>query len=212
MSNIVTAVFRDGATSCRAPGLWQWDYGQILQITGVDLPRAVEVHFSQGDDAGTRMGVTEDGICSVAIPDIYLQTAEPIDVYVYLHTGEDDGETEYHIILPIRGRTQPVDYDPEDPEVSPAYQALVDATQLLQGDIETVAEYKDAAESAATRAERAAESLVVDAEISDVSENPVQNKVISEAITDLKEDFSKLGLVPKYGKLCAVYKEGSVEE
>ena len=191
MSNVVTAVFRDGATSCRAPGLWQWDYGQILQITGVELPRAVEVHFSRGDDAGTRMGVTEDGICSVAIPDIYLQEADPIDVYVYLHTGDDDGETEYHIILPIRGRTKPVDYDPEDPEISAAYQALVDATQLLQGDIETVGEYKDAAEDAAERAERAAESLVVDDEMSGTSKNPVQNRVISEALTDLKEDINK---------------------
>ena len=191
MSNIVTAVFRDGATSCRAPGLWQWDYGQILLITGVELPRAVEVHFSQGDDAGTRMGVTEDGICSVAIPDIYLQEADPIDVYVYLHTGDDDGETEYHITLPIRGRTKPMDYDPEDPEVSEVYQALVGATQLLQGDIETVSEYKDAAESAATRAEKAAESFVVDDEMSETSTNAVQNRVIYQEITDLKEDLNK---------------------
>lgn len=27
-------------------GIWQHDYGQILRITGADLPKAVEVQFS----------------------------------------------------------------------------------------------------------------------------------------------------------------------
>lgn len=26
--------------------VWQYDYGQILQITGAELPQAVEVQFS----------------------------------------------------------------------------------------------------------------------------------------------------------------------
>ncbi len=33
-------------TTKTAYGLWQWDYGQVLRIEGLDLPTATEVHFS----------------------------------------------------------------------------------------------------------------------------------------------------------------------
>lgn len=33
-------------------GLWQWDYGQVLRIQGLNLPKAVEIHFSLQESGG----------------------------------------------------------------------------------------------------------------------------------------------------------------
>ena len=154
MSNTITAVFkggkllhfREGSLNAKTPSLWQWDYGQILEIVGLPLPRTVEMHIARKDDMISRIGLTEDNVTRVALPDEYLTTSDPITVYVYLHTGEEDGETEYKIVLPIVPRQKPVDYDIEDHEVSVAYQALIDATEVMNMDIETVTSMKNTTE------------------------------------------------------------------
>ena len=51
--NIITANFSGGGTSATTAPLWQWDYGQVLCITGIeDLPAAFEVHFSTNKTGG----------------------------------------------------------------------------------------------------------------------------------------------------------------
>ena len=60
-------------------GIWQHDYGQILRITGVDLPKAVEVQFSlrdKGGDTLTRIGTTVDGVTEVKVPDSFLKNTQ----------------------------------------------------------------------------------------------------------------------------------------
>lgn len=42
---MIVAVYNDG-TFKTVYGLWQWDYGQILRIQGLNLPDFVEVHFA----------------------------------------------------------------------------------------------------------------------------------------------------------------------
>ncbi|MFQ7764201.1 MAG: hypothetical protein ACLRH0_07195 [Blautia wexlerae] len=49
--NIITATFND-YTYARTTSLWQYDYGQILQIEGITLPATFEVHFSDQDREG----------------------------------------------------------------------------------------------------------------------------------------------------------------
>jgi len=95
---------------CFTSPLYQWDYGQILLPTGVELPTAYEVHFAvpNTDTTMTVIG-NADG---VAIPDELLQSSGQIVAYIYLHSGEDDGETEYKINIPVKARPQPSDYEP----------------------------------------------------------------------------------------------------
>ena len=95
---------------CFTSPLYQWDYGQILLPTGVELPTAYEVHFAvpNTDTTMTVIG-NADG---VAIPDELLTTSGQIVAYIYLHSGEDDGETEYKINIPVKARPQPSDYEP----------------------------------------------------------------------------------------------------
>ena len=137
--NIITAVFAPNRTKAQADGLWQWDYGQLLKIVGLtDLPVATEIHFAQRGQSKTVLGVTQEDICFVPIPNSMLQVAAQITAYIYLHTGEDDGETEYEIHISIRARAKPETYDEDDPEIQREYTALVQAIELLSDVNETL--------------------------------------------------------------------------
>ena len=85
----ITAFFEE-SNYCKASGLWQYDYGQTLSIEGLSLPKIVEVHFSLDDKSGdsiTRIGLTENGITTVHIPDTLLEnddTASNYNIYAFL--------------------------------------------------------------------------------------------------------------------------------
>ena len=76
---MITAIIDAGQHYCQAVSdLWQWDYGQTLRIQGVKLPAAVEVQFSTTERIGetvTRIGVTQEGVTEVPIPDALLDGA-----------------------------------------------------------------------------------------------------------------------------------------
>ena len=68
MGKITTAVFEPGSTTANVYGLWQYSYGQTLQIQGLHLPSMVAIHFSLQETGGTalnRVGVTKDGVTEV---------------------------------------------------------------------------------------------------------------------------------------------------
>lgn len=78
---------------------------------------------------------------------------------------------------------------------STATTKAAEAAQSASG----AAQSKTDAEAAATRAEQAAASLTVDDSLSDTSENPVQNKVVTESVTQLKnalEDINGNNIIP----------------
>lgn len=115
MNNIVFANFECNETNkIVSQKVWQWNYGQILRIQGLDLPDAVEIHFSLQESGGTavrRIGVTKDGVTDVVIPDFILEN-EGIErdytayAFIYLST-EESGQTEHRIELNIKSRPEP---------------------------------------------------------------------------------------------------------
>lgn len=147
MSNIVTAVFEAGACGTVTSPLFQWDYGQVLQFQGLELPDTYEVHFANTD---VRTSVTMLGDADgVDIPDACLTSGEPIYAWVFLHTGESDGETEYTVSIPVIARAEPSDIEP-----TPVQQDAI--TQAIA-----------ALNSGVTRAETAATSAEEDAILSE---------------------------------------------
>lgn len=120
MSNIITASFDSGRTFDTTEPLWQYDYGQILQFSGLELPSTYQVHFCNKGDLTTITALGDAG--GVAIPDNLLTTGSPIFAYVYLHSGEDDGETDYRITIPVNERPVPGDDVP-----TPTQQSAIDA-------------------------------------------------------------------------------------
>ena len=102
-NNIVTAIAGEKPYIKTDP-VFQYDYGQMLVIDGVTLPESYEVQFgnTKGQNAKTVTGDSN----GVAIPDEYLVNGEDIHAYLYLHSVglDDDGETVYHIQIPVMHR------------------------------------------------------------------------------------------------------------
>lgn len=123
MLNVIMAKFCSGSTQTWTDEAYQWDYGQVLQFDGLDLPEAYQVHFSNTPLTGetiTQIG-NADG---VTVPDQYFTTGETIYAWVYLHEGEDDGETVYMVTIPVKKRPQPSDDVPTPVEQSAIDQAI----------------------------------------------------------------------------------------
>lgn len=134
--------------------LFQWDYGQVLLPTGVELPTSYEAQFAlpNGETTMTVIGTAE----GILIPDELLQTAGQITCYIYLHSGADDGETEYKINIPVKSRPQPSDYEPTPVQqdvitqtigavqsAMNAWQNMTATAVTLQPDEEATASYAD---------------------------------------------------------------------
>lgn len=92
----------------------QYDYGQILRIQGLKLPKTVEVHFSTQETGGTsitRVGVTKDGVTDVLIPDSVLEngdTTQNYSIFAFVYvTDATSGKTEYRARLEVKARPKP---------------------------------------------------------------------------------------------------------
>lgn len=163
MTNIIAASF-GGATVCRTAPAYQYDYGQLLTFPDLELPTAFECHFSN-TERGT--SVTQIGANNtVTIPDTMFQTGAYIYAWVFLHTGEDDGETEYMAVIPVLKRAQPTDDIPTPVEQSAITQAIAALNAAVEQTGEDVA---DAAASAAAAlaSEQAAAASEVNAAASE---------------------------------------------
>ena len=96
-------------TKITAASLHQWDYGQILEIESADLAPVVEVHFacSGMTEAIVRPCSVNNGIATVAIPDVCLEHAGTIMAWVFEINGTE-GMTRKTITIPVTGRVKPI--------------------------------------------------------------------------------------------------------
>ena len=171
-------------------GVWQYDYGQVLRITGPGLPPAVEVQFSLDEKSGetlSRVGTTVDGVTEVKIPDELLTHSATsnyrIYAYIYL-TDETSGNTKYEIAIPVRARSKPTS-PAEDPETDPdLFRETVSAVNASAERAENAA---SSARESAEEAKKYAEGKQEDIEkaVSDyMKKNPVSaSGKLSEALT-----------------------------
>lgn len=156
---MIIAKFDSGSDYKRVSGLTQWDYGQTLRIQGLDLPAAVEIHFSLQDVGGesiTRIGTTADGVTDVIIPDSMLENEEEMgeqySIFAYVYLSDiKSGKTIKKIEMIVSTRPKPEAWDkPEDEEI-------------FREAIEAVNAAADRAEAAAGNAVQSAESARSDA-------------------------------------------------
>lgn len=112
--------------------LWQYDYGQKLQILGLNLPDIFEVHFSwQGlENAKVITGYTENGVSTVDIPNEALKQKRAVTAYIYLSTAEE-GETVNTVMMFVNKRPAPEGFEvPEDIDLF--HYTLVTASEYLK--------------------------------------------------------------------------------
>jgi hypothetical protein len=105
----IKAVFPMGTNLITVSGLFQWDYGQVLEIEAPDIGTEVmEVHFACANmrEAIVRSCSFSNGVGTVTIPDQCLEQASTITAWVYRIVGTQ-GHTEKVINLVVTARTRP---------------------------------------------------------------------------------------------------------
>lgn len=110
---MIRADFENNGHSISVPGLTQWDYGQVLEIYGLQYAISVEVHYAirrQREDAIIDVPNVREGVIYSQIPDKLLESGEELCAYVYI-ADKDSGETVRTIVLPVKRRPKPGDYD-----------------------------------------------------------------------------------------------------
>lgn len=103
-------------------GLWQYDTGQKLRISGVSgLSETTEVHFGimKTDRAIVKTGGfdSQSNVLTVDIPNRFLELSDEIfgQIWVYIRESDTSAYTIRKIRIPIRKRKRPDDYvSPED--------------------------------------------------------------------------------------------------
>ena len=154
-NNVTTAKLKK-RFAFRTWPLYQYDYGQVLKFEGEELPPAYEVHFSNVDKIGTAK-TQIGGADGVAIPDEFLLSGDYIYVWVFLHSGLNDGETEYKIIIPVVRRAKKENVEPTPVQQDTITQAIA-ALNAAVASTSTSAESAAASEQAAGLSEQNAKA------------------------------------------------------
>lgn len=133
MDNIHIVNFDPESDIASVHRLWQWSYGQILRIQGLNLPPATEIQFSLQETGGEtipRIGVTRDGVTEVKIPDVIFEhdTASNYKAYAFIYLSDSEsGTTIKKIVMYINARPKRSDYDVPDPERDNMFQQAIEA-------------------------------------------------------------------------------------
>ena len=109
---IIARFCSDGQYYKTVYGLAQWDYGQTLQVYGLQLPDQGEVHLTEefGSLALPVPGIRQkDGSIAIEIPDILLQSGKNIIAHIYV-CDDEQGETVRTILMPVKKRARPENY------------------------------------------------------------------------------------------------------
>lgn len=153
------------STSTYTAKVWQYDYGQILKISGElvnALPKAVEVQFSltqKYGDTTTRIGNVLDGVLDVGIPNDFLNNTEKqYDYYIYAYiflNNKTSGNTKYEIVIPVISRPKP-----EEPTEEPLPEPNIfhEAISAVNDAADRAEQAEQNANDSASKAEEAAAS------------------------------------------------------
>ena len=106
--------FEEGKDIYIVRGLVQYDFGQILKISGLDTRKVAQAHFTlQGSATAIRILPADSSQTEYDIPDCLLAAGSDLTCYIYL-VDDVSGETVKTIYLPVIRRARPDDYDPPE--------------------------------------------------------------------------------------------------
>lgn len=168
-----TVYFDNGFDTAIVYGLHQWDRDTTLEIKGVNINGNAWVQFSMDESGGTAIPVytkVENDVISAEIPGFVFEkeTTKNYVAYAFVYeTNIDYGKTIKTIKLNIKARPKPDDYVYTEPEKK--------RYELLEERIRKIEE----------NGVPGGGKIEIDSELSETSENPVQNKVVDKAFKDL---------------------------
>lgn len=137
---MIEAIFSEVIQTVTLTGLFQWDYGQKLQIKGLSLGETIEVHFSnvKGKEAVVMIATKQGESYIVDIPNSLLENNLDIIAWVYV-IGSNSGETVKTVILKVESRIKPQDFVSQNPD---SQGLLEDVLDKINNNIKDNAEFK----------------------------------------------------------------------
>lgn len=158
---MVTASFKEGQKTAITTSLQKYDYGEVLRIKGLSLPRYVAVQFvvdGMSEALPSSIGETVEDVTDVLIPNSLLRSnIKPwnynIMAYVYIVSGSS-GKTEYTITIPVKWRPKTGDDQAADDDVA----------AVIGSAVEKMNTATTKAENAANHATETAEEIKADRE------------------------------------------------
>lgn len=186
---MVTALFKEGQKAATTTSLQKYDYGEVLRIKGLSLPRYVAVQFAvdgMSEALPSSIGETVENVTDVLIPNSLLRSnIKPwnynIMAYIYIVSGSS-GKTEYTITIPVKWRPKTGDDQAADDDVA----------SVIGSAVEKMNTATTKAENAATQASATAEEIKADRE--KITTNEVE---IAELKSDLINQENKLEPIVK---------------
>lgn len=128
-----------GENSATVSGLYQWDYGRVLEIEAVDLGTMIgEVHFAcqPMSEAIVVPCSFTDGVGTVTIPNECLEQSSTISAWIYEIAGTQ-GRTRKVITIHITARTRPSAGHDIPAEISDKYTELITEVNGAVEDLKT---------------------------------------------------------------------------
>ena len=141
--------------------LFQWDSGRVITVRGVDTANRITCHFSNrlSKEALIVTPTTVSGGFTVNVPNILLQQAEPLNLYIY-ETAADEHMTTHVVNIPVMPRTMPSGYEYDEGIDYMDVEGLTNEVNTLRASVENdqaaIYQATSNAEAAATRANTAA--------------------------------------------------------
>ena len=123
----IKVVFASGEHSVSVQGLYQWDYGQTLEIECAEIGYEImEVHFACPNmtEALPRPCTFTNGVGTVPIPDQCLEQNNPITAWI-CRVDETQSHTVKTITLPLTKRTRPARTHDVPTELVDKYEELL---------------------------------------------------------------------------------------
>lgn len=120
--------------------LYQWDQGQVLEIRGLSMETAPEIHFDNGSLSGAivRQATMDNaGIISVKIPNSLLEKSNKITAYVCM-SGEEEFRSLYSIEITVKARKKPEFYEVIDEYEIYSIEALTREVEEKLSEIENI--------------------------------------------------------------------------
>lgn len=185
--------FKENKHHAYARGLYQYDFGQTLEIVGLELPSVLQIDFAldkmMGDAISMDAYTDEENVTHVNIPDSLLgdggkSTNYSIWAYLFV-TDEEKGETVAFIQIDVNARPKGGGHD--TPEERPYFEQI----------IAQVKEYGDNAIEAATGAQEAREGAAT-------AKNEAQ------ALSDAMPIYSGAPQVGQIYQVSAIGEDGKV--
>ena len=107
---------------------YQWDTNQTISILGIIMPPVPVFHFCNrlSQSALVVTATVEGNVIKAPVPNVLLEQAETIVVYMYEETPSDGSRTTHTITIPVIPRPKPNDYNYIDNIEYPSY-AMLDA-------------------------------------------------------------------------------------